>query len=100
MEQPTREQALGTPLRELHGCQLRVMCPTTARCSKVSLLTITNLARRLGAQATLLNVIARLKCQHCGSRAGHVELCGPKAVGTDPLTPPAPAWSVVLREGS
>lgn len=90
------ETALATPVRELDGCYLRVRCPAAAQCSKVSEVTIKNLVRQHNGMATLTELLPRLRCNICRSRAGHVELCGPRVAAPGSYAPPSSAWQVVL----
>jgi hypothetical protein len=97
VDKPTRETALVIALAELEGCYLRLQCPPQAGCSKVSELPITTLVRRYGGAKTLAELVPRLQCRSCRSRAGQVELYGPRVTPSHSYAPPESAWHVALR---
>ena len=83
-------------MRDLDGCYLRVLCPASANCSKVSEVSIKNLAQRYGGEVTLAELLPRMRCTICRSRAGQVELHGPRVTIRGSYAPAESCWQVLL----
>jgi hypothetical protein len=87
---PPPSEALDQPLRAFPGWFLRIQCD---RCGKATMLNEAHTGVRRGS-LTLRVLIARMRHDGCGGRAGRVELLS----GSDGVSS-RPVRRIVLRSG-